>query len=641
MKKTLLFLAAALLSAGSAFAAANADFKVNGISYHKLGGDSVEVTYEGTSQGNKDEYAGDIVIPATVINSGVTYRVTTIGTGAFYTNKKLTSITIGENVHTLDTNAIYNTSLDSIHFPKNGKLKRLLMSAITTNKNLKTVVLPNTVTYLGSHAFSGCTSLASVVLSNQLDTIEKYAFNKCESLTSITIPDSVRMIGISAFSGTVSLDSITLGKGVQKIGADAFMYNTNLVVGGAINSEPLTLSYVNYTGDIASWCGIHFENVYSNPTCWTEQLHINGDLVTEINIPEGVKSIGQNAFYLLDSVTSVTIPASVDSIGKHAFATLADLKKCVCLSDPTTSNLGGYLLYNSPLLDTIIAPASFFDYDETKWLNLPKNISYVHVNNGEITDNGFAVINRSAKTLGTIDLSGATNTAFAEGAFAGCYKLENFAFPKGLTSIDYMSFTDCMSLRSVDIPAAVTTIGDRAFEHCRSLQKVTFGGADASDSTALTHIGDWAFYCCHALENLTIPEGVTEIGADAFWGCSYLQDVTLPSTLRKVGNNSFAGCSKLQRITTKSLVPPVIEDKTFFEVSRQTPVYVPTYTSLLDYKADPYWGEFFVYYTMDGTTGVETPFMRISDNTRKVLENGTMYIIRDGEKYTTTGVRVQ
>ncbi len=41
MKKTLLFLAGALLSAGSAFAAANADFKVDGISYHKLGGDSV------------------------------------------------------------------------------------------------------------------------------------------------------------------------------------------------------------------------------------------------------------------------------------------------------------------------------------------------------------------------------------------------------------------------------------------------------------------------------------------------------------------------------------------------------------------------------------------------------------------------
>ncbi len=642
MKKTLLFLAGALLSAGSAFAAANADFKVGGISYHKLDGDSVEVTYEGSSQTNKDEYAGDIVIPATVTYSGVTYRVTTIGTGAFYTNKKLTSITIGENVHTIMSNAIYNnTILDSIHFPENGKLKRIEKSAFGTNKNLKELVLPNTVTYIGSSAFASCSSLKSVVLPDKLDTIQNLTFNKCDSLKSITIPDGVRVIGEKVFSGCVSLDSITIGKNVQKIDADVFLYNAELVVGGTYNVDSLILSYVNYTGDIASWCGIHFENKYSNPTCWTEQLHINDTLVTEINIPEGVESIGQYAFYILDSVTSVTIPASVDSIGTYAFALLPNLKKCVCLGNPTTSNLGGYLLYNSPLLDTIIAPASFFDYDETLWLNLPKNISYIQVNSGEITDNGFAVINRSANTLGTLDLSGATNTAFAEGAFANCYKLENFAFPKGVTEIGYMAFTNCMSLRLVDIPAAVTEIGDRAFEHCRSLQKVTFGGAEASETTALTSIGAWAFYCCHALENITLPEGVTEVGADAFWGCSYLQDVTLPSTLRKVGNNSFAGCSKLQRITSKALVPPVIEDKTFFEVSRQTPVYVPTYTSQQDYEADPYWGEFFCYYTLDGTTGLETPYAGSELSPRKVLENGTMYIIRGDEKYTTTGVRVQ
>ncbi len=641
MKKTLLFLAGALLSAGSAFAAANADFKVGGISYHKLDGDSVEVTYEGSSQTNKDEYAGDIVIPATVTYSGVTYRVTTIGTGAFYTNKKLTSITIGENVHTIMSNAIYNnTILDSIHFPENGKLKRIEKSAFSTNKNLKELVLPNTVTYIGGSAFASCSSLKSVVLPDKLDTIQNLTFNKCESLKSITIPDGVRVIGEMVFNGCVSLDSITIGKNVQKIDADAFLYNTELVVGGTYNVDSLILSYVNYTGDIASWCGIHFENKYSNPTCWTEQLHINGELVTEINIPEGVKSIGQNAFYLLDNITSVTIPASVDSIGKNAFAILAGLKKCVCLGNPTTSNVGGYLLYNSPLLDTIIAPASFFDYDETVLSNLPKNISYIHVNNGEITDNGFVVINRSANTLGTLDLSGATNTAFAEGAFANCYKLENFAFPKGVTSIGYMAFTNCMNLRSVTVPAAVTEIGARAFENCRSLQKVTFGGSEASETTALTTIGDWAFYCCHELENLTLPEGVTEIGSAAFWGCTYLQELSLPSTLRRAGNNCFALCSKLQKITCLAELPPMIEDKTFFEVSRETPVYVKSYTNRLKYEEDTYWGEFFTFLTLDGTTGVEDI---TTENTEasKVIENGVMYILRDGEKYTVTGTKVQ
>lgn len=587
MKKTLLFLAVALLSAGSAFAQ---HFQhTDGLYYNILGGDSVEVAHSKnpptSSLGNKNPGTTPITIPDEITYQGKTYRVTAIGEKAFYSYKD-TAITIGRNVQIIREYAFYNSKLENIYF-----------------------------------------------LGNQCHTIEDHAFGSNTHIKKLDIPEGVVNLGAKLFTNSYNIDSVTLPSTIKHIGKSAFF--------ASASPETIYIDYVNFTGTLADWCGITFEDEAANPYSYSKKMYINHELVTSIDIPDNVTSVGQYAFYNLPDVISVTIGKDVQTIGKDAFYYLPNVKKIVCHSNPTTSNSGGNLLLYATQVDEIIAPASFFDYTENNWLNLTKSLTNVKVNAGRLSNDGFAVINRSATTLTTLDLSAVTNTTFADGAFAGCYKLENFTFPDSVKEIGYMSFTDCMSLRSVDIPAAVTEIGDRAFEHCRSLQKVTFGGAEASETTALTSIGAWAFYCCHALENITLPEGVTEVGADAFWGCSYLQDVTLPSTLRKVGNNSFAGCSKLQRITSKALVPPVIEDKTFFEVSRQTPVYVPTYTSQQDYEADPYWGEFFCYYTLDGTTGLETTLDANQATTRKVLENGTMYIIRGDEKYTTTGVRVQ
>jgi hypothetical protein len=47
--------------------------------------------------------------------------------------------------------------------------------------------LPNSLTYIGSHAFNGCTRLTEIILPNGLETIGSYAFNGCNSLETMTI----------------------------------------------------------------------------------------------------------------------------------------------------------------------------------------------------------------------------------------------------------------------------------------------------------------------------------------------------------------------------------------------------------------------------------------------------------------------
>ena len=73
------------------------------------------------------------------------------------------------------------------------------------------LIIPDSVTSIGSGAFRDCYSLTSVTIGNGVTSIGEYAFYNCTSLTSITIPDSVTRIGDNAFAGCDSLTSVTIG----------------------------------------------------------------------------------------------------------------------------------------------------------------------------------------------------------------------------------------------------------------------------------------------------------------------------------------------------------------------------------------------------------------------------------------------
>ena len=156
--------------------------------------------------------------------------------------------------------------------------------------SLSTVVIPNTVTHIGSFAFF-CTSISEVSLSNSLTSIENNVFNSCNFLTSIDIPNTVTSIGDGAFSNCMNLTTANIPDGVTYIGRDAFMF-TNL------NSLTLPSSLQTIEGCAFSAC-----------------FNLSGTLV----IPNSVTTIEEEAFYLCDSLTSLTIGNSVSYIGQRAF----------------------------------------------------------------------------------------------------------------------------------------------------------------------------------------------------------------------------------------------------------------------------------------------------------------------------------
>lgn len=171
------------------------EFTVGDFTY-KVNSDNTSVTVS-AYKGN----AKTVTISKTISYQGKEYNISALGDKLLYKNKKITKLTIGNNVQTI------------------GK------SAFASCTKLKTVKLGSAVTSVSSSAFSGCKSLTSLTLNSKLQTIGKKAFYGCSGLTKVTIPSKVTKIGDSAFEKCSKLKNVTIKTTKltsKNVGAKAF-----------------------------------------------------------------------------------------------------------------------------------------------------------------------------------------------------------------------------------------------------------------------------------------------------------------------------------------------------------------------------------------------------------------------------------
>ena len=262
-------------------------------------------------------------------------------------------------------------------------------NAFTNCRNLTEVTIPNSVKAIGSGAFSGCSALTSVNLPNGLNAIKSSAFQGCSRLREVTVPGSVKAIEYCAFDGCKGLKTLTFSDGVTEIGDYAFRGSeslTRVIIPSTVTSIG-TEAFFNslcpptvygekgsYVQTYADENDLYFEPIENYPALsWSVDdngvLTISGNTpmdnyynyfrapqartapwgkdVTAVVIKDGVKSIGNYAFYNCQKLKSITIPDSVTCIGDWAFGGCISLTT-ITLPDSITE-IGYGAFYNSGL----------------------------------------------------------------------------------------------------------------------------------------------------------------------------------------------------------------------------------------------------------------------------------------------------
>ncbi|MDE6087294.1 MAG: leucine-rich repeat protein, partial [Oscillospiraceae bacterium] len=129
------------------------------------------------------------------------------------------------------------------------------------NKNIKEIIIKDSVTTIGDRAFWDCFALESITIPESVETIGKMTFYGCTALESITIPKSVEIIGDMAFHGCTALESVTIPDSVKVIKDGTFCYCS------ALESVKIPNS-VTTIGDYAfGGCNVLTSITIENPDC--------------------------------------------------------------------------------------------------------------------------------------------------------------------------------------------------------------------------------------------------------------------------------------------------------------------------------------------------------------------------------------
>ncbi len=369
-------------------------------------------------------------------------------------------------------------------------------------------------------------SLNSVVVTNATNIVD-YAFYNCSNLINITIPNGVADIGNYAFYGCGGVIDITIPESVTSIGAYGFCECSSLV---AVNWDAIACASVGSRcfANCSQLATVNFDN---SVTTIPSSVFANCTKLTKVEFEKDsqLTSIGSAVFSGCSSLANITIPDCVTSIGGSVFSGCLSLESITIPFVGAKANVTSSDTYQYPF-GYIFGTSSYTGGVATK--------QYYYGSSTSSTTYSTYYIPSSLKSV-TV-----TEGNILYGAFYNCSGLTIIDIPDSLTSIGNDAFYECSGLTNTTIPDSVTSIGDKAFYNCSALESVILG-----DESKLSSVGEYAFYGCAALKNITLPNCVENIGGSAFYGCTCLESIAIGDDITCLESSTFYNCSSLANVT--------------------------------------------------------------------------------------------
>lgn len=391
--------------------------------------------------------------------------------------------------------------------------------------------------------FYGITTLRDLTIGGSVTKIDEFCFYGCTGLTSVSIPASVTAIGNYAFRGS-GLTSVRMddGEALLTLGISVFDEAplASLYQGNNMEAEIRApyLTDLRFGPAVTRICDGAF------PDCTS---------LTSVNLPEGITSIGDQAF-INAGLTTLTTPASLRNIGMDAFRGCCALTTVALNDELSELGFGAFRLCQS-----------------LKQVNIPLSLS-------TIESETFA-----ETALETVDIPGHIEVVDSF-AFTNCNALRAVTIADGVTAIKGGVFSDCGQLGTLTLPASLRTIGHEAFHNCEALTSVAL-------PAGLKRLEDDVFSGCSSLSTVRLNPGLEVIGEDAFADCRSLTAITLPPSVKRIGNEAFTGTTLLS-VTSQAATPPEAAADAFDPVHYMNALLTVPVGHAADYAAAPCWMNF-------------------------------------------------
>lgn len=249
-------------------------------------------------------------------------------------------------------------------------------------------------------------------------------------------------------------------------------------------------------------------------------------LMTEVVLPDSVKTISKYAFHRCTNLEKINIPASVKKIGEGAFADCKKLRQVVFEERADSIEFGLYVFCDCRALENPSLPEGITEISDRLFsmfissIQLPSTIEKVGTSLAACQElviyyNGTVEQWKEVAAEGKVGPLARRKIICNDGELG---TLKHSHPSKKWMCIDGNTVVMCVSGATgvIVVPDYVKKIMDHAFSDCKKITEVR------------------------------LPEGITQICSGAFSNCTRLKKVFIPGTIRRLGKNLFTGCKDVE-----------------------------------------------------------------------------------------------